>query len=127
MFPEDEPVSELPAPATMSQEVERSIIKRLSFLDRLLALWIFLAMVLGILLGCFVPSTQKVLNTATFVSVSVPIGMFLLPFLVLSYMSTNTLQSGRTHCHDVSNSLQSAIRTAQHALLETGFMDSARV
>jgi ACR3 family arsenite efflux pump ArsB len=91
MFPEDEPVSELPAPATMSQEVERSIIKRLSFLDRFLALWIFLAMVLGILLGCFVPSTQKVLNTATFVSVSVPIGMFLLPFLVLSYMSTNTV------------------------------------
>lgn len=63
----------------MPQEGERSIIKRLSFLDRFLALWIFLAMVLGILLGCFVPSTQDVLNTATFVSVSVPIGKFLLP------------------------------------------------
>lgn len=77
-FPEDKSISELPGPATISQELERSIIKRLSFLDRFLALWIFLAMVLGILLGCFVPGTQRVLNTATFVSVSAPIGKFLL-------------------------------------------------
>ena len=74
LFPEDEPVSEeLPPPNTASQH-STSLIKRLSFLDRFLALWIFLAMVLGILLGCFVPGTEKVLNTATFVSVSVPIG-----------------------------------------------------
>ena len=77
LFPEDEPVSELPSPATATHS--GSIIKRLSFLDRFLALWIFLAMVLGILLGCFVPSTEKVLNTATFVSVSVPIGILPAP------------------------------------------------
>jgi ACR3 family arsenite transporter len=78
IFAEDEPVSEGLSSATASQH-SGSIIKRLAFLDRFLALWIFLAMVLGILLGCFVPSTEKVLNTATFVSVSVPIGTFLFP------------------------------------------------
>jgi len=78
LFPEDVPASEgLPSPNTATQH-SASLIKRLSFLDRFLALWIFLSMVLGILLGCFVPGTEKVLNTATFVSVSVPIGT--LPF-----------------------------------------------
>jgi len=77
LFPEDEAELQLPLPVTALQT--GSIIKRLSFLDRFLALWIFLAMVLGILLGCFVPSTQKVLNTATFVSVSAPIGNLFLP------------------------------------------------
>jgi len=53
----------------------KSILRRLSFLDRFLAVWIFLAMVLGILLGCFVEHVQDVLQTATFVGVSVPIGI----------------------------------------------------
>lgn len=53
---------------------ETSLVKSLSFLDRFLALWILLAMALGIILGYFVPDTQDVLNTADFVGVSVPIG-----------------------------------------------------
>jgi len=52
----------------------KSLIKGLSFLDRFLALWILLAMVLGILLGYFAPQTQEVLNAATFDGVSAPIG-----------------------------------------------------
>jgi arsenite transporter len=56
-----------------------SIVKKLSFLDRFLALWIFLSMVLGILLGNFVPSTEDVLDAATFVGVSAPIGNILIP------------------------------------------------
>lgn len=56
---------------------ETSLVKSLSFLDRFLALWILLAMALGILLGYFVPNTQAVLNTAEFVGVSVPIGILL--------------------------------------------------
>ena len=56
---------------------ETSLVKSLSFLDRFLALWILLAMALGIILGYFVPSTQDVLNTAEFVGVSVPIGILL--------------------------------------------------
>jgi arsenite transporter len=56
---------------------ETSLMKSLSFLDRFLAVWILLAMALGIILGYFVPKTQVVLNTADFVGVSVPIGKLL--------------------------------------------------
>jgi ACR3 family arsenite transporter len=50
--------------------------KALGWLDRFLALWIFLAMLIGILLGNFVPSTASALQKGEFVGVSVPIGMF---------------------------------------------------
>jgi arsenite transporter len=53
---------------------QRSALKSLSFLDRFLALWILLAMVIGVLLGYFVPDTNDILNNATFVGVSAPIG-----------------------------------------------------
>lgn len=52
-----------------------SSFKQLGFLDRFLAIWIFLAMALGILLGYFVPSTAPALQKGQFVGVSVPIGM----------------------------------------------------
>ena len=48
IFPEEEQMD--PAPADESPAA-RSLLKSLSFLDRFLALWILLAMVLGILLG----------------------------------------------------------------------------
>ena len=53
----------------------RSLIKSLSFLDRFLALWILLAMALGIILGYFVPDVDDVLQAATLIGVSAPIGM----------------------------------------------------
>ena len=49
-------------------------IKKLSWLDRLLALWILLAMAAGIILGNFVPSTQEVIERVQFVDVSLPLG-----------------------------------------------------
>lgn len=55
-----------------------SAFKSLGFLDRFLAVWIFLAMVIGILLGNFVPQTGPSLQRGKFVGVSVPIGK--LPF-----------------------------------------------
>jgi ACR3 family arsenite transporter len=51
-----------------------SAFKGLGWLDRFLAVWIFLAMLIGILLGNFVPSTARVLQRGEFVGVSVPIG-----------------------------------------------------
>ena len=48
--------------------------KRLGWLDRFLAIWIFLSMVVGILLGNFVPQTGPALQKGQFVGVSVPIG-----------------------------------------------------
>lgn len=53
--------------------------KALGWLDRFLALWIFLAMAVGIILGNFVPSTGPSLQKGKFVGVSVPIGMCPLP------------------------------------------------
>lgn len=53
---------------------KQSAFKNLGLLDRLLALWIFLAMVIGILLGNFVPNTGPALQKGKFVGVSVPIG-----------------------------------------------------
>lgn len=52
-----------------------SAFKALGLLDRFLAVWIFLAMVIGVLLGNFVPQTGPALERGKFVGVSVPIGM----------------------------------------------------
>jgi ACR3 family arsenite transporter len=46
----------------------------LGLLDRFLAVWIFLAMAIGIILGNFVPSMSPALEKGTFVGVSIPIG-----------------------------------------------------
>jgi hypothetical protein len=64
----------IPPPATPTTMGE-SLLKKLSFLDRFLALWILIAMVVGILLGYFVPDTDDVLDAATLIGVSAPIGM----------------------------------------------------
>ena len=54
--------------------IKTSAFKGLGWLDRFLAAWIFLAMLIGILLGNFVPSTGPALRKGKFVGVSVPIG-----------------------------------------------------
>lgn len=53
---------------------KQSAFKNLGLLDRFLAVWIFLAMVIGILLGNFVSNTGPALQKGKFVGVSVPIG-----------------------------------------------------
>lgn len=53
-----------------------SAFKGLGWLDRFLAIWIILAMAIGILLGNFVPSTGEALEKGKFVGVSVPVGKF---------------------------------------------------
>ena len=62
-------------------EIERAIapdkvsaFRGLGWLDRFLAIWILLAMAVGILLGNFVPNTGAALQKGKFVGVSVPIG-----------------------------------------------------
>jgi ACR3 family arsenite transporter len=49
--------------APISDE-EEALLKRLSFLDRFLPVWILVAMVAGLLLGRLVPSVQGALNSA---------------------------------------------------------------
>lgn len=53
-----------------------SAFQQLGILDRFLAVWIFLAMAVGIILGNFVPNTREALEKGKFVGVSVPIGKF---------------------------------------------------
>lgn len=66
-----------------SQVAEKeSVFKSLGWLDRFLALWIFLAMAVGIILGNFVPNTGPALQKGKFVGVSVPIGRFFSPIRV---------------------------------------------
>jgi ACR3 family arsenite transporter len=57
-----------------------SAFKSLGWLDRFLALWIFLAMAIGIILGNFVPNTGPALQKGKFVGVSIPIGMLSISF-----------------------------------------------
>jgi len=74
-LPSDEAVFDIQSQQSQAPETHKPLLRGLSFLDRFLALWILLAMVLGILLGYFVPGTQHVLNTSKLIGVSAPIGM----------------------------------------------------
>jgi hypothetical protein len=74
----EEPSVGTPNPDLESQTKDKvesvSAFKALGWLDRFLALWILLAMAVGIILGNFVPSTGPALQKGKFVGVSVPIG-----------------------------------------------------
>lgn len=58
----------------MQRKRNFSAFASLGLLDRFLAVWIFLAMAVGIILGNFVPSMSPALERGTFVGVSIPIG-----------------------------------------------------
>ena len=57
---------------------KQSVFAGLGWLDRLLALWLFLAIALGMILGALVPSAQPTLQRGEFVGVSIPIAVGLL-------------------------------------------------
>ncbi|KAJ5100163.1 hypothetical protein N7532_007164 [Penicillium argentinense] len=57
---------------------KQSAFKGLGWLDRFLAVWIFLAMAIGIILGNFVENTGPALQKGKFVGVSIPIAIGLL-------------------------------------------------
>jgi arsenite transporter len=60
----------------------KGIVSRLSFLDRFLTLWIFVAMGLGVGLGYFIPGTADVINRLSVGTTSIPIavGLILMMF-----------------------------------------------
>lgn len=59
-----------------SPDTHVSAFKGLGWLDKLLALWILLAMIIGVLLGNFVSNVGPALQRGTFVGVSIPIGVY---------------------------------------------------
>ena len=71
--------------ADQRRDTKTSEFKSLGLLDRFLAIWIFLAMAIGIILGNFVPNTGPALQKGKFVGVSVPIGShsLVIPFSTL--------------------------------------------
>ena len=88
-IPDDDPISaandaresDPEDPGSQNAQAEKrrssekvSAFKSLGWLDRFLAVWILLAMIVGVLLGNFVPETGPALQKGKFVGVSVPIG-----------------------------------------------------
>ncbi|KAH8648973.1 sodium bile acid symporter family-domain-containing protein [Tricladium varicosporioides] len=77
-----------------NQKAEKeSAFKSLGWLDRFLAVWIFLAMAIGIILGNFVPNTGPALQRGEFVGVSVPIavGLLVMMYPILCKVKYETL------------------------------------
>ncbi|KAM0709327.1 hypothetical protein Q7P35_003365 [Cladosporium inversicolor] len=75
------------------EKEQSSAFKALGWLDRLLALWILIAMIVGVLLGNFVPSTGPALQKGKFVGVSIPIaiGLLIMMYPILCKVKYETL------------------------------------
>ncbi|KAK0547783.1 arsenicals resistance [Tilletia horrida] len=69
-----------------SNSVAKSLVMGLSWLDRLLSLFIILAMILGVVIGVAVPDVQQKLNSAEFKGVGAPlcVGLILMMTPILT-------------------------------------------
>ncbi|KAG0173016.1 hypothetical protein DFQ28_009985 [Apophysomyces sp. BC1034] len=87
--------SDLHPPHINENNQQPALVKQLGFLDRFLALWIFLAMIVGVLIGYYVPNVQPAFATVQFGSVSVPIaiGLLLMMYPVLCKVQYERLHS----------------------------------
>lgn len=83
----------LPEPQDEETRTSLSAFKQLGFLDRFLAVWIFLAMAIGIILGYFEPSTGPALQKGGLAGVSIPIavGLLVMMYPILCKVRYETL------------------------------------
>ncbi|KAI9471381.1 arsenite transporter [Zychaea mexicana] len=89
----EEAHSTVPVDNSIRAEKEGST-RRLSFLDRYLAVFILVAMIVGVLIGYYVPGVQHSFETVQFGSVSVPIAIGL---LLMMYPIMCNVQYERLH------------------------------
>lgn len=78
--------------STTTQDVEQPrVMKEMSFLDRWLPVWILAAMVIGLLLGRFIPGLDAALEALTIGGVSLPIaiGLLVMMYPVLAKVRYN--------------------------------------
>ena len=101
---------------------KESAFKSLGLLDRFLAVWIFLAMAVGIILGNFVHDVGPALQKGTFVGVSIPIGAYS-QTIPVSHKAKLTPPSRWPARHDVPHPLQSPIRNPPPRLPRTRNLD----
>ena len=73
---------------------EVPVMQKMSFLDRWLAIWILLAMGIGLALGHFVPGLNRVLDSMTVGGISIPIaiGLLVMMYPVLAKVRYNETQ-----------------------------------
>ncbi|MBC7114897.1 MAG: arsenical-resistance protein, partial [Archaeoglobi archaeon] len=74
--------------------------KKLSFLDKYLTLWIFLAMVLGVSLGYVYPEVSELIGSLSIGTTSIPIAIGLIwmmypPLAKVRYEELREIVSGR--------------------------------